>query len=679
MKIKSIKMRTILALIPFTFVVLLIITVVSYMAGKLIIDTEIKGKMDYAAQSSSISIEDRLKNHSKVTESVAKVMAAAGTNLTKEQYKQILGDTALLNSDTYGVGVWYEPGKYNNMGLFGPYVYKDGDKTVYTEDYMTAEYNYLGQDYYKAAKANNKIYWTDPYYDDTSKTTFMTESVPFFDEQKNFLGVITGDVDLKSLQAAVSDIKIGKSGSAMLISSNGTYIAGADASKLTKVKITDEKNTSLASLGKTMIESKNGTNSYEDNGKQLVYYKSITGTNWILALRIPYSELYQPINNLLYILSAVGIIALICLVIIVVLYSSYINKHVGEVNELSAYIASGDLTRSIKARSEDELGKMTVNLNNMSEALKGVVLNVSESLEQIVATSEELTASAEQTHTAAEQIAVSAQEMAEYSEKQSGITEDTANKVMEISKNFEKIAETFEGVSDASSLASKRSGEGKKVVAKAMEQMNEINNKVIRSTEVVNLLGKKSTEIGQIISMITTISGQTNLLALNAAIEAARAGEHGKGFAVVADEVKKLAEQSAEAAGHISTLIDEIQGEITEAVSVMNVGTEAVSTGKIMVENARKSFEEISSAVDIVSGEVDSVSEIINEISKSAEILNGYVENIASLSRDSLANTQNVAAASEEQTSLMNEVSNAAENLTDMAIKLQDIISRFKL
>ena len=68
---------------------------------------------------------------------------------------------------------------------------------------------------------------------------------------------------------------------------------------------------------------------------------------------------------------------------------------------------------------------------------------------------------------------------------------------------------------------------------------------VSQLSHVVEGLGERSRDIGNIIEEITNIATQTNLLALNAAIESARAGEHGKGFAVVADEVRKLAEQSA--------------------------------------------------------------------------------------------------------------------------------------
>jgi len=60
-------------------------------------------------------------------------------------------------------------------------------------------------------------------------------------------------------------------------------------------------------------------------------------------------------------------------------------------------------------------------------------------------------------------------------------------------------------------------------------------------------LSEATARIGDVVHLISDITGQTNLLALNATIEAARAGEAGKGFAVVAGEVKALAAQTAKA------------------------------------------------------------------------------------------------------------------------------------
>src|SRR3546814_6430547 len=67
---------------------------------------------------------------------------------------------------------------------------------------------------------------------------------------------------------------------------------------------------------------------------------------------------------------------------------------------------------------------------------------------------------------------------------------------------------------------------------------------VATARSTMEKLDESSTEIGNVVTVITQIAEQTNLLALNATIEAARAGDSGKGFAVVASEVKDLAPET---------------------------------------------------------------------------------------------------------------------------------------
>jgi methyl-accepting chemotaxis protein len=84
--------------------------------------------------------------------------------------------------------------------------------------------------------------------------------------------------------------------------------------------------------------------------------------------------------------------------------------------------------------------------------------------------------------------------------------------------------------------------------------------------ETVSRLGTSSTEIGDVLALITSIAEQTNLLALNATIEAARAGDAGKGFAVVASEVKELAQETARATDDIAARVQIIQTDTAHAV-----------------------------------------------------------------------------------------------------------------
>ena len=507
-----------------------------------------------------------------------------------------------------------------------------------------------------------------------------TATAPIYDDNKNFLGVATADMSLTTIQENIKNIKVGQTGKAMLFGKDGTYLAGVSEELIMKIKATEDKDTSIAKLGQAILQNKEGISYFEDeNGKNLAYYKQIPELGWNVVLSIPEKELYAPINKLLISIIILILITCALVTLAVSIFSGYLTKNVKEVNDLSHAIAEGDLTQIIQVRSENELGSMGNNLNKMTNNLRSLVQKITGSLEQVVATSEELTASSEQTQQSAEQVSLAIQQVAIGSGEQVAITNETTKIAEEIFTGMEQISNNIQTVTNTSLEAFKRAEKGNDVVSSAIEQMSNIQGKVAVSTQAVSILGEKSKEIGSIVSLITSIAGQTNLLALNAAIEAARAGEQGRGFAVVADEVRKLAEQSASAAGNISSLISEIQKEIVNAVKAMDNGTIAVKDGINMVNQAGKSFGEILEDVNYIASQMQDVSAVTEEISAGTHNMLGAIENVAKISTESSGNAENVVAASEEQTALMKEVSNAAENLTQMAVELQSLMSNFRL
>ncbi|MBU3208057.1 methyl-accepting chemotaxis protein [Clostridium algidicarnis] len=682
-KIKTIRMKIIVTILPVILLSMFVMNYISYEKSKKIISEKTEVSMKNQLEGNKNLIEKSLVENGQVSESLSKVAKLAMNSLSKEQYSEILREIILTSKETYGAGIWFEPYKYEEKSkYFGPYAHKDGDKTLFVEEYSNEEYDYHKLDWYQNGKNEKEgiTKWSKAYYDDVTKIAMITATTPFYGSNKELLGVTTADIDLSTLQKNITEIKVGEKGKAFLIDKEGQYIAGVEADKILKTKITEEENASLKDLGGIILSSKIGVSAYNlEKEKVIAYYEEVPETNWILVLTIPESELLASSNNLFRLLTIIIGVASILITLTILFVVTNITKGLKDVNNLAIAISENDLTKTIKLNGDDEIGQMTMHLNNMAVNLKEVVFNIRKNIEQLAVASEELSASSEQTESATDQIAISIQDIASNSEKQEELMKDSSKMVGEISEGIENISSNVQNMAEESLSTYKKAKDGNDVVYKAIDQMGNINNKVELLSGNINTLGKKSSEIGNIVLVISEIAERTNLLALNAAIEAARAGEQGRGFAVVAEEVRKLAEQSASSTSQITNLINEIQGSILEATKAMDESSKAVDSGISTVENAGQSFSEILVSVDSISSRMQDASAVIEEISAGSQNTVESIENMARMFEETSGSTQNVAASAEEQTALMKEIASAAQKLAQMSLYLEEIMSKFQV
>ncbi|TCP55676.1 methyl-accepting chemotaxis protein [Tumebacillus sp. BK434] len=372
--------------------------------------------------------------------------------------------------------------------------------------------------------------------------------------------------------------------------------------------------------------------------------------------------------------------AIVLTIIIVLIVSGMITTPVYRLAAQVKKMAAGDLTLdALNLKSRDEIGDLGRDFDTMVQNLRHILQQVSMNSTQVAATSEQLMAGADQTARAAEQIAASVQEVSTGADKQlQGVT-DTTTIVTDMKINIDQIVTGIATVTDSTRTATERAKDGHEVVDKTIKQMEMSTEKIHSTAQVLNKLGQKTDEIGQIVALITSIAGQTNLLALNAAIEASRAGEQGKGFAVVADEVRKLAEQSASAADHIRALIGEVQTDAGVAIVSMNEGTKSFDEGIRMIHLTGDSFKGIHSAVDALAKQAADTVAAVEQVSAGTQELIRAIDTIASFSDQAAGNTQQVAATVQEQTASMEEINAASNMLAKMASELQDSVSTFKL
>ncbi|SFT60875.1 methyl-accepting chemotaxis protein [Selenomonas sp. GACV-9] len=326
----------------------------------------------------------------------------------------------------------------------------------------------------------------------------------------------------------------------------------------------------------------------------------------------------------------------------------------------------------------DELGQMLTALMQMRGELTKLMRNVSESSEQLAASSEELTASSNQAAQASTQVAQSASDVVNSVEDQQKAVVKSNESVERVQQAVTHVKAQSAKVADNSASAARRAADGSVAIGESVEQIRSVEKTVNGSAEVVDRLGERSKEIGEIVDTMAGIAEQTNLLALNAAIEAARAGEHGRGFTVVAEEVSKLAHESQESAEKIARLIKDIQQDTEDAVDSMRNGREAVVAGARSVEGLRAMFEEINGLVNGVSQQIQTVDEAVEAMAQESSAITTEVANISEYSNQVASEMQAVSAATEEQSASAQEIASASDSLAVLAQKQQEALARFK-
>ncbi len=348
------------------------------------------------------------------------------------------------------------------------------------------------------------------------------------------------------------------------------------------------------------------------------------------------NQVEQTALNLRNILWSVSIAGVAICSLLNFLIARSISKPLAEVVFVARAIAGGQLGKRLRISSKDEIGHMSQNLNHALEAMSSAIQSAGQSSSALSNSSEELTSVSQQMSGTAEETAA-----------QAGTVSASAQ---QITQNVEMVSSGVEEMRVSIQEIARNASEAAQIVSKAVQTAKDANAKVVK-------LGDSSTEIGNIIKVITSIAEQTNLLALNATIEAARAGEAGKGFAVVANEVKELAKQTAKATEDISQKIGTVQ---TDTQGVL----EAINQINAVINKVNDISSSIASAVEQQTSATNEICQNLAEVARGSSDISKNIDGVAQGAKMTTEGTVSTRS--------------AAEELAKIAATLEQQMSQFK-
>ncbi|WP_170253058.1 methyl-accepting chemotaxis protein [Vogesella mureinivorans] len=329
-----------------------------------------------------------------------------------------------------------------------------------------------------------------------------------------------------------------------------------------------------------------------------------------------------------------------------------IRRPLGEMTLLAEQLASSkDLSVAIPDYGRNELGRTGQALNHLIVTVRELISESHQHSAKLVGASDRLSGVSHAIHDAAV--------------NQSNAASASAAAVEQLTVSVSVLADNAEGVELQSRQTATDARAGSDMAQTAASQIQHIAQSIAQTSGTIDSLNQRSSEIGNIVSVIREIADQTNLLALNAAIEAARAGETGRGFAVVADEVRKLAERTSQATTEISSRIAGVQHDTQQAFQNMQQANTLVESG---VEGTGKVAQSLQQIFQSSIQAQEKVAEMVQAIQE---------QRMAS--QDIAQNMEQIAQMNDQTRLAVAEATSLSGGLKQQSQELDRSITRFKV
>lgn len=377
----------------------------------------------------------------------------------------------------------------------------------------------------------------------------------------------------------------------------------------------------------------------------------------------------------------IGLVILACVIVVIVgiFITAGIENNMRRISRKFGDVAKGDLTVTVSAKGHDEFQDLAGSATNMITNTKKLVNQVSNATGELEVSAQNVGQASELIHEYSQDITRAIGEINEGMEEQSRHAQECVEKTDILSNEIQEVSHVVERVEKLVDETEGMINKGMEIVQVLGDRAGETTQMTVKVSESIESLRKESEIINSFVATITEITEQTNLLSLNASIEAARAGEAGRGFAVVAEEIRKLADDSAKAAGEIRNNVANITAQTQNSV-------ESASQAKAMVELQTKAVEEVIAVFRKMQERMGQLIEGLKDIVVSTEKADGErsaavaaVKNISDIIEETAGSAETVNDVANKLMNHVEKLSTTASVLDENMEGLKNEISVFKI
>lgn len=304
---------------------------------------------------------------------------AAIVSTTQRTIQNTVGDGPINKSYLQGFS---GDGELQDIFIgFNDGTFLDGGDWVPPPGYTT-----LKRSWYVEGAKREGLSFSAPYVDLITDTYVISLLVPLKYSDGRLRGLVGGDLSLETLTNEVKTIKVRGAGDAFLIDQNGTILAHPrDGMISTNLK----DNASMSGIAGKVLSKQTGILHYQKDGEsQLLTYRRIPLTGWILCFTIPESIAYSELSNLQNQSLAVSGLILIAVIIFALGAAESLTRPIKMAVHHADTVARGELTAALPGdmlQRKDETGMLGRALQEMTQNILSMIEEIRESEEATAA------------------------------------------------------------------------------------------------------------------------------------------------------------------------------------------------------------------------------------------------------------------------------------------------------